>query len=171
MTSCPHPAVGRGAGLAAVCGGGGCPEMSLAALSTPWLAGRRARVATAASPHRGGCHRCTEMPPAFCGLHTSRVLGSLSRCGHASWAHKLGTRAGVSVGEGRSTQEHVSRSVLSDSATPWTAACQAPFSMGFSRQEHWSGWPFPSPGKNLKFLSTCHAESFLSQRSYLNFSH
>ena len=29
--------------------------------------------------------------------------------------------------------------------TPWTAAYQAPPSMGFSRQEHWSGLPFPSP--------------------------
>ena len=31
-------------------------------------------------------------------------------------------------------------------ATPWTVTCQAPLSMGFSRQEHWSGLPFPSPG-------------------------
>ena len=31
-------------------------------------------------------------------------------------------------------------------ATPWTVASQAPLSMGFSRQEHWSGLPFPSPG-------------------------
>ena len=31
-------------------------------------------------------------------------------------------------------------------ATPWTAAYQAPTSMGFSRQEYWSGLPFPSPG-------------------------
>ena len=30
-------------------------------------------------------------------------------------------------------------------ATPWTAAHQAPASMGFSRQEYWSGLPFPSP--------------------------
>ena len=30
--------------------------------------------------------------------------------------------------------------------TPWTAACQAPLSMGFPRQEYWSGWPFPPPG-------------------------
>ena len=30
--------------------------------------------------------------------------------------------------------------------TPWTIAHQAPPSMGFSRQEHWSGLPFPSPG-------------------------
>ena len=31
-------------------------------------------------------------------------------------------------------------------ATPWTVACLAPLSMGFSRQEYWSGLPFPSPG-------------------------
>ena len=30
--------------------------------------------------------------------------------------------------------------------TPWTAAHQAPLSMRFPRQEHWSGWPFPPPG-------------------------
>jgi len=29
---------------------------------------------------------------------------------------------------------------------PWTAACQAHLSVGFSRQEYWSGLPFPSPG-------------------------
>ena len=31
-------------------------------------------------------------------------------------------------------------------ATPWTVAYQTPPSMGFSRQEYWSGLPFPSPG-------------------------
>ena len=31
-------------------------------------------------------------------------------------------------------------------STPWTIARQAPLSMGFSRQEYWSGLPFPSPG-------------------------
>ena len=36
--------------------------------------------------------------------------------------------------------------VVSDSATPWTVACQAPPSVGFSRQECWSGLPFPSLG-------------------------
>ena len=30
--------------------------------------------------------------------------------------------------------------------TPWTIACQAPLSMGFSRQEYWSELSFPSPG-------------------------
>ena len=33
-------------------------------------------------------------------------------------------------------------------ATPWTAAYQAPLSMGFSRQEYWSGVPLPSPKKS-----------------------
>ena len=40
-----------------------------------------------------------------------------------------------------------SHSVMSDSsATPWTIAFQAPLSLGFTRQEYWSGLPFPSPG-------------------------
>ena len=35
---------------------------------------------------------------------------------------------------------------MSDSATLWTLAPQAPLSMGFSRQEYWRGLPSPSPG-------------------------
>ena len=31
--------------------------------------------------------------------------------------------------------------------TPWTVAIQAPLSMGFSRQEYWSGLQFPSPAR------------------------
>ena len=30
--------------------------------------------------------------------------------------------------------------------TLWAVAHQAPLSMGFSRQEYWSGWPYPPPG-------------------------
>ena len=39
---------------------------------------------------------------------------------------------------------------------PWTVAWQAPLSMGFSRQEYWSGLPFPSPGDlpNSRITST-----------------
>ena len=43
-------------------------------------------------------------------------------------------------------------------AIPWTVACQVPLSKGFSRQEYWSGLPFPSPedlptqGLNLGLL-------------------
>ena len=33
--------------------------------------------------------------------------------------------------------------------TPWTVTCQAPLSMEFSRQEYWSGLPFPSPRNRL----------------------
>ena len=40
----------------------------------------------------------------------------------------------------------LSHSVVSDSATPWTAACQAPLSLGFPQQEYWSKFPFLSPG-------------------------
>ena len=42
-------------------------------------------------------------------------------------------------------KEIVSCSVVSNSVTPWTVAHQAPLSMGFSRQEYWSGLPCPSP--------------------------
>ena len=38
------------------------------------------------------------------------------------------------------------------SATPWTAAFQAPPSMGFSRQEYWSGVPLPSPNPNASLV-------------------
>ena len=44
----------------------------------------------------------------------------------------------------------LTRSVMCDSATPWTAAHQAPLSMGFSRQGYWSGLPFPSLGNLTK---------------------
>ena len=43
-----------------------------------------------------------------------------------------------------------SHQITSDSSvTPWTVAYQAPLSMDFSRQEYWSGLPFPSPGDLL----------------------
>ena len=41
-------------------------------------------------------------------------------------------------------------SVVSDSATPQTVARQAPLSVGFPRQEYWSGLPFPSPATMYK---------------------
>ena len=58
------------------------------------------------------------------------------------------------------------------SATTWTAAYQAPPSMGFSRQEYWSGLPFPSPvspessvftSLNLNFLTCPKKYSAFSQ--------
>ena len=40
----------------------------------------------------------------------------------------------------------LSHSVMSDFVTPWTIAHQAPLPMKFSRQEYWSGVPFPTLG-------------------------
>ena len=53
--------------------------------------------------------------------------------------------------------------------TPWTAALQAPLSTGFSRQEYWSGLPFPSLGdllnsgiKPTSFLSPALTDKFFT---------
>ena len=43
----------------------------------------------------------------------------------------------------------LSRQVMWDSVTPWTVALQASLSMGFPRQEYWSGLPFPPLGDLL----------------------
>ena len=42
-------------------------------------------------------------------------------------------------------------------ATPYTAAHQAPPSLGFSRQEHWSGLPFPSPNHESEKIKWSHS--------------
>ena len=50
--------------------------------------------------------------------------------------------------------------------TPWTVACQAPLSVGFSRQEYWSGLSCPPPGalpsqeSNQHLLCLLHRQSF-----------
>ena len=62
----------------------------------------------------------------------------------------------------------VSCSVVADSSTPWTVAHQAPLPMEFSRQEYWSGLPYPPPGDlldpGIKLVSPAlQADSFLSE--------
>ena len=64
--------------------------------------------------------------------------------------------------------ESVNHSVVPDFATPWTVAFQASLSLGFSRQEYWSGLPFSSPGDlpnpGIKLKSpTLQADSLPSQ--------
>ena len=56
-------------------------------------------------------------------------------------------------------------------ATPWTAACQAPLPMGFSRQEDWSGLPCPPPGdlpdpgiESASVMSPALARGFFTPR-------
>ena len=60
----------------------------------------------------------------------------------------------------------LSCSVMSDSVTPWTVACQASLSMEFSRQEYWSGLPCPPPGDlpnpGIKHRSTHIAGGFFT---------
>ena len=68
-----------------------------------------------------------------------------------------------------STEEKVSLSCVPLFAAPWAVALQAPLSMGFSRQEYWSGLPgppqgiFPTQGSNLGLL---HCRQILYCLSY-----
>ena len=73
------------------------------------------------------------LPPAS-PAHCSCLSQQFPKCG--TWTKSI---SDAGKGKGR-------RSVVSDSATPWTVAHQAPLSMGFSRQEYWRVLPFPSPG-------------------------
>ena len=66
---------------------------------------------------RRGCHR----PPCLCGENRGQMVKFTPRYTKVNFTFWL-------------------------FATPWTAARQAPLSMGFSRPENWSGLPFPSPG-------------------------
>ena len=51
-------------------------------------------------------------------------------------------------------------------ATPWTVAHQAPPSMGFSRQEYWSGLPLPSPMYLLKSVKLYSLDMYFIVRQY-----
>ena len=53
-------------------------------------------------------------------------------------------------------------------ATPWTAAYQAPPSMGFSRQEYWSGVPLPSLPFRLVIPSTPYSAQVHPQESFFD---
>ena len=72
--------------------------------------------------------------------------------------------SGMSEGklETRKVVKVLVASVSNSFVTPWTVARQAPLSMGFSRQEYWSGLPCPLPGifltqeSNLRLLQFLH---------------
>ena len=59
----------------------------------------------------------------------------------------------------------VTQSVSDPLRPPWTVARQAPLSMGFSKQEYWSGLSFPSPGNlpdpGIKLMSPAWQVDFL----------
>ena len=74
--------------------------------------------------------------------HCSQILYPLSHQGHPrtlEWVAISFSNAWKWKVKGKSL------SCVRLLATPWTAAYQAPLSMGFSRQEYWSGLPLPSP--------------------------
>ena len=79
---------------------------------------------------------------------------------YSPWVAKSRTRLSDN------THRHTSgsRSVVSDSVIPWTVARQAPLCMGFSRQESWSGLPFPSPTMVSELFGKC----ILYSRTWLN---
>ena len=64
---------------------------------------------------------------------------------HLNW-HSRRSQAAADLDEELCRQLRVLVTQSCSTLTPWTAACQAPPSIGFSRQEYWSGLPFPSPG-------------------------
>ena len=65
-----------------------------------------------------------------------------------------------------------SHQVISDFATPWTVAHQAPLFMGFHRQKYWRGLSFPSPGDlpdpRIKPVSPTLAGRFFTTESLGN---
>ena len=82
-------------------------------------------------------------------FHGQRSLAGYSPSGHKEWdtTEQLSTQAVFTEcslfyigGSGLVTKSCLTL------ATSWTVAYQAPLSMGFPRQEHWSGLPIPSPG-------------------------
>ena len=58
----------------------------------------------------------------------------------------------ISLSSERERESEVAQSCLT-LATSWTAAYQAPPSMGFSRQKYWSGMPLPSPYRCLVYIN------------------
>ena len=79
-------------------------------------------------------HKCTIRWKCSKNYHTNENLKTLHRL--------FSTELELKYGKGKVK----SLSYVQLFATPWIVAFQAPPSMGFSRQEKWSGLPFPSPG-------------------------
>ena len=98
-----------------------------------------------------GCfHTQTSNPPLLSLLHCKQILYHW-----ATWETKRDARiCTILTMDWKEKSKKLlppcakvlSHSVTSDSATPWTVVYQAPLSTEFSRQEYWSGLPFPSPG-------------------------
>ena len=83
---------------------------------------------------------CTDQDYVSCQSNCDLMYNSMSQGGLACcspWDHKKSAMTGQ--------LKVKSLSGVQLFATPWTVACQPPPSMGFSRQESWTGLPLPSP--------------------------
>ena len=80
----------------------------------------------------------------------SRGIFVQGGCRECSQEYNLGEPSQSKMGEVWSSSKKEEKTGWSrgqvESVTPWAVACQAPLPMGFSRQEYWSGLPFPSLG-------------------------
>ena len=90
------------------------------------------------------------------------IQGTEIIMGHMSWSQEIGLyieRSGETHEEPKQRRQIITAAAAAKSLqscptlcdpTPWTAAYQAPRSVGFSRQEYWSGVPLPSPIRYYK---------------------
>ena len=80
--------------------------------------------------------------------------------------HTCGPNSRALLGEQAHDDDECMLSPFQLFVTPWTAACQSPLSMAFSRQEYWNGMPFPplgylTQGSNLHRLCLLHCRQIL----------
>ena len=81
-------------------------------------------------------------------------------------SEKLGSYTEVSWLTGDSEVKVLVAKLCPTLVTPWTVTHQAPWSMGFSRQEYWGGLPFPSsgdvPNRGIESKSPAPADGFFT---------
>ena len=120
------PAQGVPAGGSLSAQGSGCPHASLHGSAPPALS----------LPCPGG------------GLGEGWIPGvqPAAGCRLPSTARRIFSQECMRLSLSAPCSSHLKCSAVSNSAVAWTVAHQAPQSMGFSRQEYWSGLPFPAPG-------------------------
>ena len=77
----------------------------------------------------------------------TKTIPPKKKCKKAKWLSEEGLQIAEKRREAKSKEEREVKLLgcVRLLVTPWTAAYQAPLSMGFSRQEYWSGLPVPSP--------------------------
>ena len=148
----PAPGDGEGQGNLACCSPWGCKELAMTEwLSNNWRREQKLTNGAAAAAAAKSLQSC----PTLCdpidgsspgspvpGILQARTLEWVAISFFNAWKWKVKVK---------------SLSRVRPSATPWTAAHQAAPSMGFSRQEYWSGLPLPSPNKwdYIKIKSYC----------------